>query len=126
MSIFKAQMNIRLQDVIIWPECESLQKTMPGCFQESFGEKVAIIVDCFEIFIKESSNLQAGTSTYMVQLQTQNTVKVLIGILPLGVVGFVSAAWGGRVSDKHVTEHWNFAKVGTWRHCTIRSWLCYS
>ena len=42
-----SQMNTRLQDLIIWPERESLQKTMPDCFQESFGKKVAIIIDCF-------------------------------------------------------------------------------
>ena len=41
-----AQMDIRLQDLIIWPDRESLQKTMPECFQESFGKKVAIIIDC--------------------------------------------------------------------------------
>ena len=49
---------------IIWPERGSLQKTMPDCFQQSFGKKVAIIIDCFEIFIERPSNLQARTSTW--------------------------------------------------------------
>ena len=31
------QIDIRLQDLIIWPDWESLKKTMPMCFQESFG-----------------------------------------------------------------------------------------
>jgi len=26
-------------------------KTMPMCFQASFGKKVAVMIDCFEIFI---------------------------------------------------------------------------
>ena len=33
------QMDLRLQDLIIWPDRDLLQKTMPVCFQASFGEK---------------------------------------------------------------------------------------
>ena len=57
------QMDIRLQDLIIWPDRESLRKTMPMCFQESFGKRVAVIIDCFEIFLDRPSNLQARAST---------------------------------------------------------------
>ena len=58
------QMDIRLQGLIIWPDRESLRKTMPECFQESFAKKVAIIVDCFEIFLERPSNLQARVYTW--------------------------------------------------------------
>ena len=67
------QMDIRLQGLIIWPDCESLRKTMPECFQESFGKKVAIIVDCFEIFLECPSNLQARAYTWS-NYKHKNTV----------------------------------------------------
>ena len=53
------QINIRLQDLIIWLEREELQRTMPECFKMLFGTKVAIIIDYFEVFIKRPSNLEA-------------------------------------------------------------------
>lgn len=33
------QMDVRLRDLIYWPDREALQKTMPVCFQESFGKR---------------------------------------------------------------------------------------
>ena len=37
-----------------------------------------------------------------------NTVKYLIGICPQGAITFISNGWGGRVSDKHLTENCGF------------------
>ena len=77
---------------------------MPMCFQESFGKKVAIIIDCFEIFLDHPTNLQARAYTWS-NYKHKNTAKVLIGIVPQGTVGFVLEAWGGRTSDKFISEN---------------------
>jgi len=40
-----------------------------------------------------------------------NTVKYRISITPQEVISFVSKGWGGRTSDKHVTEHRGFLEL---------------
>lgn len=96
-------MYYRLKNFIIWPDREILQANMPCSFKEHFGNSVAIIIDCFEIYIEKSSNLEAQSSTWS-NYKHNNTIKVLIGITPQGTIGFISNAYGGRCSDTFVTE----------------------
>ena len=97
-------MVIRLKKLIVWPNCDYLHKTMPNCFQESFGKKVATIIDCFVVFIECPSNLEACCATWS-NYKHKNTLKILLGIVSLSVVAFVSESWDGCVSDKHLNEH---------------------
>ena len=63
-----------------------------------------VIIDCFEIFVERPSNLLARAQTYS-SYKHRNTAKYLIGITPQGTVCFISNGWGGRASDKHLTEN---------------------
>lgn len=102
-------MDIRLKFLIRWPGRHELRQTMPATFKSNFGNKVAVIMDCFEVFIDRPSSLIARAMTWSTY-KHHNTVKFLIGITPQGVISFISSAWCGRVSDKHLTEHSDFLK----------------
>ncbi|KAK3917581.1 Ferrous iron permease EfeU [Frankliniella fusca] len=47
---------LRMKSFIVWPERETLIKTMPECFKKSFGTSVTLIIDCFELFIETPFN----------------------------------------------------------------------
>ena len=54
----------------------------------------------------------ARSQTYS-NYKSHNTVKVFIGVTPQGTISFISRAWGGRTSDKHLTEHCGLLKLLT-------------
>lgn len=71
----------RLKFLIHWPDREELQRTMPSIFQQNFRNKVAVIIDCFEVFLDRPSSLVARAMTWS-SYKHHNTVKFLIGITP--------------------------------------------
>lgn len=97
----------RYNSLIIWPDREVLQKTVPECFCEVFKQNVTIIIDCFEIFIQKPSNFKTNAQCWS-NYKHHNTIKFLIGITPQGTICFISEAWGGRASDKFIVENSNF------------------
>ena len=43
--------------------------------------------------------------------KNQNTVKVLVGTTPGGLVSYISAAYGGSVSDRQICERSNLTQI---------------
>ena len=106
-SSWMVVLDAKLSTLVFWPEREQLWNTMPVCFQYAFGKKVTVVIDCFELFIERPSNFFARAQTFS-SYKHHNTIKILIGISPQGSICFVSEAWGGRSSDKYLTENCGF------------------
>ena len=90
--------------MVYWPEREDLQATMPMCFQNKYRKSITAIIDCFELFIERPSSLTARALTWSTY-KHKNTIKFLIAITSQGSISFTSKGWGGRTTDKHITEN---------------------
>ena len=97
-------MDIRLHPLFHGQNMRTCDAQCQNVFSTLLAKKTTVIIDCFEVFIEKPSNFLARAQTYS-NYKSHNTIKVLIGISPQGTVTFVSQAWGGRTSDKFLTEN---------------------
>jgi hypothetical protein len=102
--VFHHTLNLlyyKMKSLVFWPSREKIIKTMPRIFQLEFGNVVSIVIDCFEIYTEMPAALHAKSAMHSIY-KNHNTVKVLIGITPAGMISFVSDGFTGHTSDKAI------------------------
>ena len=73
---------------------------MPACFGDYPTTRV--VIDATEVFIEQPSSPVAQQQTFSLY-KNNNTLKVLIGVTPSGIVSFVSKLYDGSISDHELT-----------------------
>ena len=91
-----------MKEIDWWPSSDCVKYFSPSSFKTKFSN-TRVIVDGTECPImkpKQPVAQQATFSTY----KNRNTVKVLVGCTPGGLVSYVSPAYGGSTSDRQIAE----------------------
>ncbi|XP_054651978.1 uncharacterized protein LOC129192222 isoform X2 [Dunckerocampus dactyliophorus] len=94
-----------LNSLVLWPKRHRLQAMMPRWFLETFGKRVAIIVDCFQMHIERQSRATQTHRQSWSSNKSTHSVKYLLGITTQGAIVFISKEWGSCASDIQVTEN---------------------
>jgi hypothetical protein len=90
-----------LYQLFPFPSQYAVRTNMPEQF--ALYPTTRVVIDCTEIFVEVPSSMLAQSQTWS-NYKHHNTFKVLVGISPNGQVTCVSKLWGGRVSDKCITQ----------------------
>ena len=89
-------------EVKIWPDKDLVQFYAPNDFRHKFPT-TRLVIDGTEIPIQKPSNPIAQRSTFS-SYKNRNTVKVLVGSTPGGLISYLSPAYGGSTSDRQIVE----------------------
>ena len=98
-------MEKELEQLTPFPSRDVTTLTLPNSFKDF--KNLRCIIDCTEVFIERASSLNALCATFS-NYKHHTTLKFLVAIVPTGGICYVSEAWGGRTSDKYITEQSGF------------------
>lgn len=88
-------------DLVFWPTQEAIRARTPDCFKPDHWD-TRVILDCTEFRIETPSSVENRIFCYS-HYKHGYTFKVLFGCSPDGFITFKSKAYGGRISDSHIT-----------------------
>jgi hypothetical protein len=95
------------KEVMTWPERDLVHYFCPIDFKSKFPT-TRIIIDGTECPIQKPKLPVAQQSSYSTY-KNRNTIKILVGATPGGLVSYVSPAYGGSTSDRQIVERSSLA-----------------
>lgn len=102
-------MSLQWREISIWPPKEMVRFFMPSDFKRKFPT-TRLIVDGTECPIQKPKLPTAQQSTFSTY-KNRNTVKVLIGATPGGLISYISHAYGGSTTDRQITERGSLPRL---------------
>ncbi|KAJ8678597.1 hypothetical protein QAD02_014384 [Eretmocerus hayati] len=88
-----------MDQFIFFPTREQCNRSLPKCFSKF--SKTRIVLDCTEIPVEKPHCLQCRLKWYS-HYKGCETIKLLVGMDPCGVISYISDSYGGRISDKEI------------------------
>lgn len=92
-----------------WPSQETVRYYAPDGFKRSYPN-TRVIIDGTECPLAKPSKPLAQQVTWS-SYKNRNTVKVLVGATPGGLISYVSESYGGAASDRQIVERSNLTTM---------------
>ncbi len=96
-------------EISIWPSRDLVRYYMPSDFKQKFLN-TRVIFDATECPVKKPKTPRAQQSTFSTY-KNRNTVKILVGASPGGLVSYISMAYGGSTTDRQIVERSNICSI---------------
>ena len=91
-----------LSFLVPWPSRGEIKRVLPKQFQRI--PNIRVIIDCCEFYIQKPLIPESQKTTWS-SYKHYNTVKLLVGITPTGVISFLPPLWTGSTSDKEIVRN---------------------
>ena len=93
--------SCELSFLVPWPSRKQIKKKLPKHFKKF--KNIRIINDCCEFYIQKPTIRESQKSTWS-SYKSYNTVKLLVGITPTGVISFIPHLWTGSIFDTEIVK----------------------
>ena len=96
-------LDVRLSKLILLARERKLTKNHAVVLSTKFWIECYLYYRLFRTFYRETWRSIVSCSKWS-QYKHHKTAKYLVGVTPQGTINFISKGYGGRVSDKYITE----------------------